>query len=304
MRVILTGASSFIGRATARELERAGHEVTKLRHSFEDGQIPLPERADVWIHFAWAGVGSEGRSDRKIQDYNMEMSFSALKKATELGCGSFLFAGSQAEYGRRSEYGRAKAEFGERALSFLEKEKSSGRKLPKYIHMRIFSVYGPGDHESSLINSCIKSFRSGRPLELGACSQDWNYLYIDDAARAVRALAQMKSEGTHPETPETDRVFYDIGSLDTRPLKEYIEELGSVCLNFLSEKGEKKAEESLEDILRFGKRGDNAEGSANLRPFTEPIMEATGWRPEISFKEGIWRMLERTEQREDRNKRD
>ena len=106
MRVILTGASSFIGRATARELERAGHEVTKLRHSFEDGEIPLPERADVWIHFAWAGVGSEGRSDRKIQDYNMEMSFSALKKATELGCGSFLFAGSQAEYGRRSEYGR------------------------------------------------------------------------------------------------------------------------------------------------------------------------------------------------------
>ena len=118
MRVILTGASSFIGRATARELERAGHEVTKLRHSFEDGQIPLPERADVWIHFAWAGVGSDGRSDRKIQDYNMEMSFSALKKATELGCGSFLFAGSQAEYGRRSEYGRAKAEFDDRFVEY------------------------------------------------------------------------------------------------------------------------------------------------------------------------------------------
>ena len=217
MKIILTGSTSFIGRAATDKLRALGHEVTALRHSFEEATeqgITLPERADVWLHFAWAGVGSAGRSDPAIQAYNVSMSMSALKKAAELGCRRFLFSGSQAEYGGRgmrqndghllqtedgpaepvSEYGKAKLQFRNEAEFWIQECTGASGKhdsavdsaceaasetnmdqtigtraavtksVPlRYVHMRIFSAYGPGDHRGSLqwTDAIVGRYRSG-----------------------------------------------------------------------------------------------------------------------------------------------
>ncbi|MDO4265845.1 MAG: NAD(P)-dependent oxidoreductase [Eubacteriales bacterium] len=303
MRIIITGAGSFLGKALVRALsEDAGaHELICFRHSFEEEPDRLPQRADAFVHLAWAGVGSAGRSDQAIQAYNVEMSMAALKKAAQLGCRSFLFSGSQAEYGIShsglqredmrcmpvSEYGRAKLLFGELAerwvhsLNEEERGRAGGNRSAagesgsmrngseeeplRLIHARIFSVYGPGDHDTSLISTGIKSCLADRALLLGSCTQDWDYLYIDDAARALLALIlSEKAEG-----------IYNIASGDIRPLKEYLASLRSV-LGSGSE-------------LQFGMRENNAEGAASLRPSVGKIQELCGWRPEVSFEEGIRR---------------
>ena len=93
-------------------------------------------------------------------------------------------AHSQAEYGVHrevmtedapcapvSEYGKAKLEFGKRAEELCRK---SGM---EYVHCRIFSVYGPGDHPWSLVNSCIRTFEEGGCMKLGECTQKWNLHY-------------------------------------------------------------------------------------------------------------------------------
>lgn len=301
MRVVITGASSFLGRALVRELEKNGSgrfEITALRHSFEEAPKQLPEQADAWVHFAWAGVGSAGRSDRSIQDYNIEMSMAALKKAAELGCTRFLFAGSQAEYGRaepaeeiltdgklpekivlrqredavclpQSKYGKAKLAFGQRAARWTADWNADDvpQRL-RFIHMRIFSVYGPGDHAGSLLQSCMEHFRKNETMEFGNCTQDWDYLYIDDAARAVSLLLQS----------ETAEGIYNAASGDIRPLREYV--------------GEVKKLLHSQSRLLFGVRGDNAEGAVSLRPSVRKIREAVGFYPNISFSEGIRRMNE------------
>ena len=105
MRFVLTGASSFLGSAVVKRLKEEGHKVTGFRHSYEEDEDELPHRADAWIHFAWAGVGSAGRQDDEIQGYNVGMSMAALEKAIELNCKKFIFAGSQAEYGRAQDGG-------------------------------------------------------------------------------------------------------------------------------------------------------------------------------------------------------
>ena len=250
MRCIVTGASSFLGRAVTAALRDAGHDVTALRHSFEEAQTPLPARADVWFHFAWAGQGSAGRSSGETQNYNIAMSMAALRKAASMHCARFLFAGSQAEYGSGgraadqrtarhagstervqaaavinasttgrndcgsaelmqqeadlehetdalnpvSAYGKAKAAFGEAARAFVRERLQKGETAPFYVHLRIFSVYGPGDHETALIPSCIRAFRENAPMRFGACTQDWNYLYLDDAVRAVLLAAEAPEE--------------------------------------------------------------------------------------------------------------
>ena len=79
--------------------------------------------------------------------------------------------------------------------------------------MRFFSVYGPGDHKESLINTLVNKLSNGESVELGNCGQQWNYMYIDDAVDAVFTLCTKFTGDT-----------YNIASEDTRSLKEYVEE--------------------------------------------------------------------------------
>ncbi len=132
MRIIITGATGFLGKALCRELTEHGHEVTAVvrPESLEKAQclkiknvIPLPledlDRLkdlenikkrevpsgasqagyDVFFHLAWNGSGGEAREDYGTQLENLRYMEKALKAAKSCGCTKFIGAGSQAEYG-------------------------------------------------------------------------------------------------------------------------------------------------------------------------------------------------------------
>ena len=144
----------------------------------------------------------------------------------------------------------------------------------RYIHLRIFSAYGPGDHPWTLVESCLDAFTGNAALSLGACSQKWNFIYITDLAKAVRALL---------ETPEAafeglGNPVFNVAGDDTRPLKEFVEEIHRLC------KGGGNC--------LYGDRKENAEGAVNLIPDIGKICRITGWKPETAFGEGIKKTLE------------
>ena len=320
MRIIVTGATSFVGRASADFLKSRNHEVITLRHSFEEEEDLLPANADVWLHFAWAGKGSAGRSDPAIQDYNVRMTMAAVRKANELGCRRFVFAGSQAEYGHAqdgtlkkeygmteksgtcsdadansdfdvaapvSEYGKAKLRVLSEALKYCGNKGSllSDNALKcgsfgscdssdidsgdaesqnmEYVHMRLFSVYGPGDHAGSLIDTLVKGFANGDKVELGPCAQLWNYMYIDDAAAAIALLCEKASQG-----------IYNVAGNDNRKLSDYVREVYELMGRCGS--------------IEFGARADNAEGPADLSADISRITEL-GFDSDktVTFAEGI-----------------
>ena len=296
MRIIVTGATSFIGTAVIGQLLNRGHEVvavirpsSKNRTNLKAAKLltildldiqdvdRLPElldRADVFLHLAWDGIGSTGRQDEGIQQQNIMHSLKAVAAAAAVGCRRFLFSGSQAEYGIGhpilaedtacrpvSAYGKAKLEFGNQAKALCKSLKMS------YIHTRIFSVYGPGDHPWSLVSSCLSAWQHEERIQLGECTQAWNYLYIDDAARALMVLMQEGMSG-----------IYNIAGEDTRPLRAYIEEMYHIC-------GSKGSYE-------YGVREPNAEGPVSLIPSTVKIRQETGWKPQITFAEGIYETLQ------------
>lgn len=310
MKIVVTGATSFLGAPTVRRLLVLGHRVcavirpnsANLPHLLK--QVPEEDRgrlqiveldlknlsqiaesksiwsdaganrdnaacADAWIHIGWEGAGSDNRVRRDVQQANVDYALSAVRTAAELGCRRFLFTGSQAEYGichdwigeeqechPVSEYGIAKTLFCKQAISLCKSLNM------EYIHMRIFSVYGPGDHPWSLVSSCLRTWQKGETIKLGECTQQWNFLYVEDAVEALVCLLTDGRPGV-----------YNIAGKDTRPLRAYIEEMYELC-------GRRGG-------FSYGERPQNAEGPADLMPDIRKLCRETGWTPKTTFAEGI-----------------
>lgn len=244
--------------------------------------LPLPALADdpaplidAWIHFAWDGVGSAGRSDTNIQIENIQNAKKAYLYAKLLGARKFLFAGSQAEYGIGnhrvpmpvSPYGKAKLSFGRWATEQSLLSEIYDDAPMQFIHMRIYSVYGSGDHETSLVNTVLHAALRHEAITLGPCEQRWNYLEVHDLARAIRILVSSE---------DTRTGIYDIAGSDSRMLKKYV-----IAMNAIAGDGAE---------LRFGTRANNAEGAANMSPEILKL-QRLGFHQEISFEAGIGMLL-------------
>ena len=334
MNVLITGATSFVGAETARAFLGAGHHVfapvrpssrrlsflpehenlVRLEADMENtaklSGMELPE-IEACVHFAWEGVGVKGRMDPEIQEKNVRNTLELLRVSRELGCRAFLFAGSQAEYGVTLERVQEKlfsgepvteeerccpiSEYGKGKLRVLREGAELAEQLGiSYCHMRIFSVYGTGDHETSLISSCVRAAKERRTAELGPCRQQWNFLHIKDCGRAVLALAEQA--GSDPaaqsalapvrhtaEEPETSRSgnVYNIGGDDTRLLRDFVQEVFDIAPSC----GYDGAG------FRLAERPAGPEGTPYLSPDITKIREMTGWSPRISFRDGIREML-------------
>ena len=253
MKFVVTGCTSFIGVNLVCMLLNEGHQVIGVCRNIEKASLLLPKHLnleviclemdriqyltdkissniDVFIHLAWNGADHDGRNDETIQMKNVEQSLVALMVGRKLKCKLFVEAGSQAEYGLikglltpdtrcfpENEYGKAKLEFG------LEAESICRNIGMKFLHLRILSIYGEGDKDWTLIISCIKKMLRNEDVPLSLCLQNWNYVYIKDAVKQIYLLCQY---ALNNELFKSE-VFL-IGSKDTRPLRNFIEEMYSL----------------------------------------------------------------------------
>lgn len=256
---------------------------------------------DAWVHFAWDGVGSAGRSDTNVQIENIQNAKKAYLYAKLLGARKFLFAGSQAEYGSGnhrvpmpvSPYGKAKLAFGRWATEQSLLSEIYDDTPMQFIHMRIYSVYGSGDHETSLVNTVLRAALRHEAITLGPCEQRWNYLEVHDLARAIRIL--LRSEDTRTG-------IYDIAGSDSRILKKYVIAMNAIAARFATHADTAAGDVATTDAaaaplgaeLRFGTRANNAEGAANMSPEILKL-QRLGFHQEISFEAGIGMLLKTME---------
>ena len=307
MRIVATGATSFVGLGAVKELLRRGHEVyavlrensVKAELLKTDGAYPenltmlqvdlgsldrLPQLietpCDVFLHMGWRGAGSDSRKQEEVQQESVRDALSAVRAAKKLGCKRFLFTGSQAEYGVHDTLMDEETEckpaspYGEAKLAVrLQAEKLCRELSMDYGHVRIFSTYGPGDHPWSLISTCMDTFRPGGRMQLSACTQQWNFLYIEDAGRALAELCEYQG------CLMTEGCVYNLGGPmeETGPLRNFVEMLYDLC--------------GRQGSFQYGVRPPNAEGVVNLIPDIRKMERVIGWKPEVGFEEGIRRML-------------
>lgn len=308
MRILITGAASFLGRhlveyflskeeevlALVRENARGKDELLKYEANNKFKLIVLDmkdiERLDidfdVCIHLAWGGIGKEGRMDENIQRENIDAAIKLIRVCKERGAKRFLFAGSQAEYGQtladiEVKYGKGfdinnipkqsedsptnpKSEYGKAKLELKSKLKNLGDSLGiEYVHMRIFSVFGSGDHETSLISTCIRNFKENKDVHIGECIQSWNYIYIKDLCEAVYLLSKKDLQG---------EFVFNVAGKTNRILMDYVKDI-------------KRLLNSSGDIV-VEKKEAASEGLPFLNPSIERL-KRVGFVESYGFEKGI-----------------
>lgn len=119
MKIVLTGASGFVGGRILQTLEAAGHEVLRLSRREMPGPWQRYALGDDPAHIPWDGVGAlvhaaydfTGRSREETFARNVRPGITLLEAARQAGVPRLVFISSMSAYtGCRSDYGRAKCE--------------------------------------------------------------------------------------------------------------------------------------------------------------------------------------------------
>lgn len=293
-KMVITGATSLIGKAVVQTahnwnvmavVRRGSNKADSLRsmpnvktlelNMEEYGTIgKVVGKADCFVHLAWKGTRGAERMNNELQESNFIHSLNAVKSMLDTGCKRIITAGSQAEYGNingiiteevkchpNTAYGKYKLELYKTA-SLICKARGIEYKEP-----RIFSIYGSGDYENTLIMSLLCKMKNNKPCDLTDGIQRWDFLNVDDAARAILTLCvENCPDGA-----------YNLASGDIRTLREYVEELKEI-LKSTSE-------------LRFGTVPYPSTGMVSIEPDIAKICKETSWKATLDFKAGVMQMM-------------
>lgn len=205
-RVLVTGASGFIGRHTVEPLRAAGHEVKAVGSRDSDLLDPAAverlvdeARADVLVHLAWyAEPGAFWSSEENLRWVGASLCL--LRAFAAAGGRRAVIAGTCAEYdwshtllSERTTPLAPSTLYGEckHALHRVA-ERWGGLSLA---WGRVFFLYGPGEHPARLVSSVASALARGEPASCSSGEQVRDFLHVADVGAAFAALTGSEVEG-------------------------------------------------------------------------------------------------------------
>jgi len=225
MRILVTGATGFIGSAFARLAINQGHTVGGIILPTEQPPAHFPEferlkwipgtmaalpwqqiqsfAPEVCVHFAWIatpGVYLESPEN----DQHLEWSLNLARRLKAEGLRHFVGVGTCIEYqithsklnetntpaDPSTRYSRCKNELRQTLEAEARIDGST------FCWGRVFYPYGVGEHPARLCSSLIQKFRRGETLLLKTPNSTKDYIYIDDLAAAILLTIEKKFQGT------------------------------------------------------------------------------------------------------------
>lgn len=218
-KVLVTGATGYIGTNVCKTLLQKGYEIHSIVHSNDNCDINMHKyKLDLLdknavteffrenkfkklIHLAWY-VGPKCQIHPINFDW-LESSLHLIKTFWENEGKTVLVAGSMSEYdfsygwcreyetplNSLSLYGQAKASL----YQTLEKFTKFHDLDLKWA--RIFNIYGLNEKKSRLIPYVINAMLNNEEVNVSHCNQIQNYLHIMDVANAIVQFLESDATG-------------------------------------------------------------------------------------------------------------
>lgn len=300
-RVLLTGATGFVGANLARRLLREGHQLHllvrsghrqwRLRgirqqarlHQVELGDRPALERLATqirpeWIfHLAAYGAYSWQTDLQWMIQTNVAGTANLAEACARVGFEAFVNTGSSSEYGVKDHAPSEAARL--EPNSYYACTKAAATLLCQYLAqsrdlsmptLRLYSVYGPYEDPGRLIPTLIMKGMGGELPPLVSPDTARDYVYVEDVCEAY-LLAAASAGGERG-------AIYNVGTGVQTSLRQMVE----------------LAREAL------GVRAEPEWGSMPARIWdasvwvadNRKIGEALGWQPRTSLQEGFRRTAE------------
>jgi nucleoside-diphosphate-sugar epimerase len=278
-RVLVTGATGFVGRFVAQRLETDGWEVHRVDRSVADLLAPHAVRALVervrpshLVHLAWNA--EPGRYWTAPDNLDWVAASLTLHRAFAANGGRrAVFVGTCAEYDWSNEH-LDERDTPCRPHTVYGVAKDSLRRLlevsPEGMSIawaRLFLLYGPNEAPSRLVASVARALLEGREAPCGDGLAERDYMHVSDAADAIVDLLGSSVEGP-----------VNIASGVCRPLKDIIQAVGEQI--------------GRPNLVRFGARPASANEPRRLAASVSRLHDEVGFRPRFGLNDGLANTIE------------
>lgn len=297
MKILLTGATGFLGSKILRRLVQQKENVAVLKRSTSDtrrikeyvdqcslydiDKITLEsvfekERPEVIIHCA-AAYGRSEKEAVQVAETNLMFGIRLLSLAEQYQCGYFIntgtFAFKQIEPEGKIDKPIYMADYTLSKYQFIRwGEAFAARCSLCFITMDLEHIYGEDDDEGKFIQMLEQKCTSGEvSVDLSDGMQLRDYIYTENVVDAYMCVLEHRKELRGFQR-------FQVGMGEAITLKEFVIMMKEVSGSSI--------------YLAFGKRPRND---------NEPVcsvadisgLQKLGWQPKFSRREGISEMLQR-----------
>jgi nucleoside-diphosphate-sugar epimerase len=290
-RIVVTGATGFIGRHTLTPLLERGfdvHVLSRTRPEVEVADRVSWHEADLLkvgptrdtfkrigathlLHLAW--YAEHGRFWDAPENVDWVAAMRPLLESFHgAGGARAVFAGTCAEYDWAGDCCTEQTALAPATL-YGESKHAAHQIVEAYAEAtglsvawgRVFFTYGPGEHPTRVIASVARALVADRSVPCSEGTQVRDFLYVEDLGSAFAALVDSSVEGA-----------LDIGSGDPVALRDLLLRLEQLA--------------GREDLVRLGEAPTRDEG-ARIVADTRRLHSDLGWRPSYTLDDGLERTL-------------
>ncbi len=296
MKILLTGATGFLGSKILRRLLQEKYQVVVLKRSTSDNkrivkylsdcsvydadtqfieEIFAAERPQVVIHCA-AAYGRGDSNPSQVVDTNLMFGIKLLEAASHHGCEWFVNTGSystkQIEENGRVEKKIYMADYTLSKQQFIcWGQEFAALKRIHFITLNLEHIFGEDDDEGKFVHLVERNCMQQQVMELSDGMQLRDYIYSENVVDAYLCVL------AHLEELKGFHVF-EVGMGEPITLKEFVLLMKEVSSSPID--------------LRFGVRPRNScEPECSVADIKG--LRDLGWQPYLSRREGIQRMFQK-----------